>query len=109
MVVGLETGRPMIDEPAPTAPKALPKCYMPPPPADAVIAMYEAMTGRAMTDERKIAMRTKYAALEARRVREGAGVYRGAAGVYSRSLAAQDVAGFTPAPPASATRRLSQR
>jgi hypothetical protein len=99
----------MIDELPPTAPKALPKCYMPPPTADAVIAMYEAMIGRAMTDERKIAMRTKYAALEARRARDGAGVDRGAAGVYSRSLAAQGAAGFSPAPPASATLRLSRR
>ena len=99
----------MIDEPPPTAPKALPKCYMPPPTADAVIAIYEAMIGRAMTDERKIAMRTKYAALEVRRARDGAGVDRSAAGVYSRSWAAQSAAGFTPSPPASATLRLSRR
>lgn len=58
-------------EPPPTAP-TLAKCYMPPPTADAVIAMYEAMIGKAMTDEAKIALRAKLAALEARKARDRA-------------------------------------
>ncbi len=37
---------------------------------DAVIAMYEAMVGRPMTQEQKIATRAKYAAIEARRTRD---------------------------------------
>jgi hypothetical protein len=48
----------------------LPKRYMPPLTADAVIAMYEAMVGRPMTQEQKIAIRAKYAAIEARRMRD---------------------------------------
>jgi hypothetical protein len=50
--------------------RPLPKRYMPPPTADAVIAMYEAMVGRPMTQEERIAIRTKYAAIEARRTRD---------------------------------------
>ena len=64
----------MIDEPPPTPPGALPKRYMPPPTANAVVAMYEAMIGRAMTEEQKIAMRAKYAAVEARNARDRAEV-----------------------------------
>ena len=40
---------------------------MPLPTASAAIAMYEAMIGRPMTQEQKIAMRAKFAAMEARR------------------------------------------
>jgi hypothetical protein len=47
---------------------------MPPPTANAVVAMYEAMIGRAMTEEQKIAMRAKYAAVEARNARDRAEV-----------------------------------
>jgi hypothetical protein len=44
------------------------KRFSPLPSADAVITMYEAMIGRLMTQEQKIPMRAKFAALEARRV-----------------------------------------
>ncbi len=43
------------------------KRFMPLPTASAAIAMYEAMIGRPMTQEQKIAMRAKFAAMEARR------------------------------------------
>ena len=61
--------------------------------ADALIAMYEAMIGRAMTQEEKVAMRAKFAALEARKARDGADVDGSAAGVCSRSVAARGAAG----------------
>ena len=44
------------------------KQFLPLPSADAVIAMNEAIIGRLMTQEQKIAMRAKFAVLEARRV-----------------------------------------
>ncbi len=47
-----------------------PKRYMPPPSADAVIAMYEAMVGRPMTEEQKVAIRAKCAAIDARKTRD---------------------------------------
>jgi hypothetical protein len=43
---------------------------MPPATADEVIAMYEAMVGRPMTQEEKTGTRAKYAAIEARRTRD---------------------------------------
>lgn len=50
--------------------KRSPKWFMPPATTDAVVAMYEAMIGRPLTAEEKIAMRAKCAAVEARRARD---------------------------------------
>ena len=90
----------MIDKPPPTT-EALPKRYMPLPTADAVLAMYEAMIGRAMTQEENVALRTKFAALEARRARDRARV-DGAlpASACSRSVATRDSADSSLSPPA---------
>jgi hypothetical protein len=57
-----------------TPPETPVRRHMAPPTADGVVAMYEAMTGRAMTQEQKVAMRTKYAAVEARKARDRADV-----------------------------------
>jgi hypothetical protein len=62
----------MMDEQQKPAPPEKMQRFMAPPTSDGVIAMYEAMTGRAMTKEQKIAMRAKYAAVEARQARDRA-------------------------------------
>jgi hypothetical protein len=60
----------MDDEATPPRAGEPAKRFMPLPTANAAIAMYEAMIGRAMTQEQKIAMRAKFAAMEARRARD---------------------------------------